>query len=103
MLCHFLLFILHTNLIFKLHKAYFYPHFNVQIMATKRYFLHIFQDILAAILKGALYLEFSRIVKNMLYAIASYCLLHTNLVFLTIIKAFSHHFSVQTMAKMVIF
>ena len=49
----FLLFISYKS-DFKLHKA-FSHHFNVQIMA-KMVFFHLFQDILAAILKGALYL-----------------------------------------------
>ena len=46
---------------FTLQKS-FSHHFHVQIMA-KMVIFHLFQDILAAILKGALYLEFSRILK----------------------------------------
>ena len=64
----------HTNLISKHHKA-FAHHFNVQIMA-KIVVFHLFQDILAAILKGALYLEFSRILKicDMLLLLAVHCI-----------------------------
>ena len=61
----FLLFIAYKS-DFKLHRA-FSHHFNVQIMA-KMIIFHLFQDILAAILKGALYLEFWK------YAIC-YCFL----------------------------
>ena len=52
--------VLHTNLIS--HFKSFSHHFHVQIMA-KMVIFHLFQNILAAILKGALYLEFSRILK----------------------------------------
>ena len=131
-------------------------HFHVQIMA-KMVIFHLFQNILAAILKGALYLEFSRILKicymlllltvyfiqiwfltskiifssfycsnygqngnfspilgyfgghferrpifrifynfeNMLYAIATYCLLHTNL-----ISDFKKHFLIILVFKL---
>ena len=47
---------------FTLQKS-FSHHFHVQIMA-KMVIFHLFLDILAAILKGALYLEFSRILKK---------------------------------------
>ena len=60
MLLSFLLFIAYKS-DFKLHRA-FSRHFNVQIMARMIIF-HLFQDILVAILKGALYLKFSRILK----------------------------------------
>ena len=57
---------------------------------------HLFQDILAAILKGALHLEFSRILKiyYMLF-IASYCLFHTNLIFI-----FKKHFLIILVFKL---
>ena len=59
---------------FKLKKS-FSHHFNVQIMA-KTVIFHLFQDILAAILKSALYLEFSRILKicYMLLLLTVYCI-----------------------------
>ena len=94
----FLLFISYKS-DFKLHKA-FSHHFNVQIMA-KMVFFHLFQDILAAILKAALYLEFSRILKicYMLLLLTVYRIQ----IWFQLQKTFSHHFSVQIMAKMVIF
>ena len=69
----FLLFIAYKSG-FKLHRA-FSHHFNVQIMA-KMIIFYLFQDILAAILKGALYLEFSRIFKicYMLLLLTVYCI-----------------------------
>ena len=65
---------LHTNLISKLHREFSY-HFNVQIMA-KMVIFHLFQDILVAILKGALYLEFSAILKicYFLLLLTVYCI-----------------------------
>ena len=51
-----------TGILTKKKKKFKYPHFNVQNMAKKGNFC-LFQDILVAILKSALYLESPELLK----------------------------------------
>ena len=63
---------MHTKLVCYLKKDIF-PQFNVQIMTKKRS-ISPFKDILAAILKGALYVRNLQNFENMPGNIASYWL-----------------------------